>query len=460
MNAEAFAGQAEQLLGNGEVDERRVNVAVPEVGREEGQSALRVDPFAIPLEHAVNDEGVAQVVDTRSAPADIRLEAGCVDDAAQELLDGDVSVPAPLVHEQSAVWGRKQSGALACGEIASERRHHRSPNRQPTRLEELSLTNLQHTLVEPEVSELEPRDLAYPQPDAVAKDEHGVERRGTKRSVGRRELAGRAKQAPDLINRIDVRAAALAEHGLLQHPIEPRRILDTGVEPLQGPHHRPSDPDVLVLDCRRARLGRIGLNQSRERLGICPSLCKTIEPKEGLLVALVSERAHALDVIAQCRTDMAAVARQWSQPCELRFRIFIEQGRHDRANAARPAGPPEISKRVHGQMTRGYEPIEEGIDDLGSANDQGPWRDSISRLQPRRDHRLRECRRCQSRHHELLKASQDRRARPTRTWPSIIELIDVALQQRERGIWPVDHDSTSAGNSNPTSRKSSVASFR
>ena len=110
MNAEAFAGQAEQLLGNGEVDERRVNVAVPEVGREEGQSALRVDPFAIPLEHAVNDEGVAQVVDTRSAPADIRLEAGCVDDAAQELLDGDVSVPAPLVHEQSAVWGRKQSG--------------------------------------------------------------------------------------------------------------------------------------------------------------------------------------------------------------------------------------------------------------------------------------------------------------------------------------------------------------
>ncbi len=183
MNAEAFARQIEQLPSNREIDERRVDVAVPEVGREVGQPTLRVDPFAVPLDHAVNDEGVAQVVDTWSAPADIRLEASRVDDAAQELLGGDVRVPATLVREQGAVGGRRQSGMLTRSEIAPEGRHNGRANRQATRLEELGLANLQRTFIEPEVSELESSDLAHPQPDAVAEDEHGVERRRTKWSV-------------------------------------------------------------------------------------------------------------------------------------------------------------------------------------------------------------------------------------------------------------------------------------
>lgn len=82
MRAKSLARQAEQLLSDGEIDERRVDVAVPEVGGEVGQTALWVDPLLVPLKHAVDDERVAQVVDARPATASLRLEAGGADDAA------------------------------------------------------------------------------------------------------------------------------------------------------------------------------------------------------------------------------------------------------------------------------------------------------------------------------------------------------------------------------------------
>lgn len=185
MSAESLARKAEQLLGDGEVDERRVDVAVPEVGGEVGQPALRVDPLPVPLEHAVNHEGVAQVVDAWSAPTGVGLEAGRVNDAAQELLGGDVRVAAPLVAEQGRVGTLRESGRLTGGEIGREGSHHRGPNRQTTRLKELGLADLKRTLVEPEIAQLESNDLAHPQADAVAEDEHGVERQRTKWCVGR-----------------------------------------------------------------------------------------------------------------------------------------------------------------------------------------------------------------------------------------------------------------------------------
>lgn len=120
VNAETLARQAEQLLGDGEVDKRRVDVAVPEIGGEVGQPALRVDPFPVPLEHAVNDEGVAQIVDAWSAPTNVRLEAGRVDDAAQELLGGDVRVAAPLVAEHGRVRTLRKASRLTGREIGPE----------------------------------------------------------------------------------------------------------------------------------------------------------------------------------------------------------------------------------------------------------------------------------------------------------------------------------------------------
>jgi hypothetical protein len=77
-----------------------VDVAVTEVGREIRQLPLRVDALAVPLEHPVDDEGVPQVVDARTAPAWCGLEAGCSNHAKQELLGGDVGVAALRVAEQ------------------------------------------------------------------------------------------------------------------------------------------------------------------------------------------------------------------------------------------------------------------------------------------------------------------------------------------------------------------------
>jgi len=155
---------------------------------------------------------------------------------------------------------------------------------------------------------LQANDLAHPQAGAVAEDELGVERRRTKRCVRRGKLAGRAEQSPDLLGRIDVQAAVLAEHRLLQHPIERRRSRCTRVDLMQGSRQGPSDPDVLVLNCRRARLGGVGMHQSVKRLGFGPGplLRKAVEAQERLLIALVPERAHSVDVVTQRRTEAAA----------------------------------------------------------------------------------------------------------------------------------------------------------
>ena len=48
-----------QFLRNREIDQRRVNVAVPEIGGEIRQPRLRVDPLLIPHRHSMDYEGVA-----------------------------------------------------------------------------------------------------------------------------------------------------------------------------------------------------------------------------------------------------------------------------------------------------------------------------------------------------------------------------------------------------------------
>lgn len=110
MHSETLACQTEQLLGDGEIDERRVDVAVPEIRREVGQPALRVDPLPVPLEHPVDDKRVSQIVNAGPATARLRLEASGADDAAQELLGSDVGVAARLVAEQRSVGTLREPG--------------------------------------------------------------------------------------------------------------------------------------------------------------------------------------------------------------------------------------------------------------------------------------------------------------------------------------------------------------
>lgn len=182
----------------------------------------------------MDDERVAKIVDARPATARLRLEARGADDEAQELFGSDVRVATRLVAEQPRIGLLREPGPCSQFEVVAEGGHNRRLDRQSAGLEELGLADLERVLPGPEITQFQPDDLAHPQADAVAQDDHGVERRRTQWSVRRWELACRAQQEPDLFARIDVRAAPLSEHGLLQQAVESRRSRDLLVDPLQG----------------------------------------------------------------------------------------------------------------------------------------------------------------------------------------------------------------------------------
>ena len=48
----------QQLLGDGQIDERRMNVPVTEVGGKIGQAVLRINSLTVPSGQAVNNESV------------------------------------------------------------------------------------------------------------------------------------------------------------------------------------------------------------------------------------------------------------------------------------------------------------------------------------------------------------------------------------------------------------------
>src|SRR5207302_8622152 len=78
-HAKSLASLLKQLLGNGEVHQRRVDIFVPEIGDQVREARLRIDTLAVPGEHAARDEGMTKIVYTRThasrsrfAPAPLR----------------------------------------------------------------------------------------------------------------------------------------------------------------------------------------------------------------------------------------------------------------------------------------------------------------------------------------------------------------------------------------------------
>src|ERR1700752_5226652 len=55
-SAEALTCLVEKILRHGDVNERRMDIAVPQIGREERQLVLRIDAGAITFENAVHHE--------------------------------------------------------------------------------------------------------------------------------------------------------------------------------------------------------------------------------------------------------------------------------------------------------------------------------------------------------------------------------------------------------------------
>src|SRR3546814_3412548 len=62
---EAFACFLQQILRDGDVDQRGVDIPVAHVGGEEVQLVLRIDAGPVPLEYPVDDHRMAQIVNAR-----------------------------------------------------------------------------------------------------------------------------------------------------------------------------------------------------------------------------------------------------------------------------------------------------------------------------------------------------------------------------------------------------------
>ena len=100
---EALVCLLQEILGDGDIDQRRMDIAVPEIGRQERELVLRIDAGAIPLQNAVHDHRVTQVVNARTSLALRRLDPGApqyVDEARCDALRR-VACVSLIVPEQS-----------------------------------------------------------------------------------------------------------------------------------------------------------------------------------------------------------------------------------------------------------------------------------------------------------------------------------------------------------------------
>src|SRR5450756_739582 len=98
-----------EFLGDRDVNQRRVDIAVPQICREEWKLVLRIDAGAVPFENAVHHKRVTQVVDARASLAFRRLESGTPQDVDKATGDGvrRVARIALIVPEQArfrALW--------------------------------------------------------------------------------------------------------------------------------------------------------------------------------------------------------------------------------------------------------------------------------------------------------------------------------------------------------------------
>ena len=74
-----------QFLGDRQVNQRRVDIAMTEVRCQVSQTSLRVDSLLVPLRHSMNDECVSKIVDARATAAGVSVHASKADDPPEQL---------------------------------------------------------------------------------------------------------------------------------------------------------------------------------------------------------------------------------------------------------------------------------------------------------------------------------------------------------------------------------------
>src|SRR5437660_1579401 len=119
-----------------------MNVPVTKICSKIRQAALRVDSLAIPRGHAVNDKGMTQIVNTRSAATDCCIHSSPADDVAQQLFSRDETVGSPLVPEYRRGTIARYACLLTSLQILGQCRHHSRRQGQPACLEEFAISDL------------------------------------------------------------------------------------------------------------------------------------------------------------------------------------------------------------------------------------------------------------------------------------------------------------------------------
>src|SRR5260370_11061517 len=138
---EAFVCLLQDFLGDRDVNQRRVDIAVTQICREEWKLILRIDAGAVPLENAVHHERMTQVVDSRASLAFRRLNSGTPQDVDEAPCDAmrRVARIALIVPEQArfgALWHLRLASRL---QIFPQLRQRTVGQRQDPRFDELRL---------------------------------------------------------------------------------------------------------------------------------------------------------------------------------------------------------------------------------------------------------------------------------------------------------------------------------
>jgi hypothetical protein len=200
-------------------------------------------------------------------------------------------------------------------------------------LEEFRFPDLDHSLVEPNVSDPESRNLSQAQPGAVCQNQHRMQTVGTEGSTRGWKCDRGLKQLPDLRRaeyvRLPLSAAYLPHELVVQSGHDHRWIFA-----LESPRH-----DSAYLDPRQVQFesGSVlcpSLNENGERLlsGIRLLLQKPIQTKETVFVVGIAETgsSHDGNVRAHCGPQMTAERRQRAEFLQGGDGVRIGQCPHNR----------------------------------------------------------------------------------------------------------------------------------
>src|SRR5712691_8173414 len=114
------------------------------------------------------------------------LEARASEHLDEQRLNHDARVAAMtlLLPEEASGGLHGRAGLLPRAEVVTKYGQHARCQGEPTRFEKLRLPDLDHPVIEMDITEREPRELAEPKSRAHGEDHHEVHTRRAERCLG------------------------------------------------------------------------------------------------------------------------------------------------------------------------------------------------------------------------------------------------------------------------------------